>query len=528
NYDLPTEFLVYAHGGNGPKQMLAQIEEISRRTTDGLGVQIAYDEDGIYPFWWYLRDYPNHWWFGTDPTRELRDYPLIIASEKLFGKMESVVQNNYVKFEYVRLWWPNQDYFNLTWERVWNAISNPDMREAIFNIWLNRDYEKYAALTGSGNFTLENWQPADRIRLYIRKDVVGDMWNYGSAPAMSGAIQADPYEASLLRLNPDVVIGSAGSGAGQFASPRDVAVAPDGSIYVADQYNHRIQHFSETGELLHMWGSFGNINENTALPGTFNEPWGVAVGADGSVYVSDTWNYRIQKFTADGQFIKEWGYSGQGETGDSFYGPRGIAVSSDGKLFVADTGNKRIVVFSTEGDFLTQFGSTGMDIGEFDEPVDVALDEQGNVYVTDTWNQRVQVFTPTANGDYYPVLSWEINGWFSQSIENKPFIAVDSANRYVYVTDPEGYRVLQFDTAGRFIRGWGDFSTDISGFGLPIGINVDAAGRVWVSDTGNNRVMRFDLSAIPLPEGYVAPQLLENQGSLEQEYQEGLDSVPAK
>ncbi len=528
NYDTAKEYLTYAHAARGPKDILAQVEEISRRTTSGLEVRVAYDSDALYPYWWYLRDYPNHWWFGTDPTRELRDYPLIIASEKLFGKMEAVVQDNYVQFEYIRLWWPNQDYFNLNWERIWNAISNPDMREAIFNIWLDRDYTKYAAITGSDSFSLEHWQPADRIRLYVRKDVVAQMWNYGSAPALSETIQADPYEAGLIQVSPDVVIGSAGSAAGQFASPRDVAIAPDGSVYVADQYNHRIQHFSETGDLINMWGSFGNINDNTAQPGTFNEPWGVAVGTDGSVYVSDTWNYRIQKFTADGQFIKEWGYSGQGESADSFYGPRGITVSNDGKVFVADTGNKRIVVFSSEGEFLTQFGGVGMDVGQLDEPVDVAVDEQGNVYVSDTWNQRVQVFTPTAEGEYYPVLSWEINGWFSQSIENKPFIAVDSVNRFVYVTDPEGYRVLQFDTAGNFIRGWGDYSADTTGFGLPVGINVDGAGRVWVSDTANNRIMRYDLSAIPLPEGYAPPQIMENQDSLDEEYQQGFDNVPAK
>ncbi len=87
--------------------------------------------------------------------------------------------------------------------------------------------------------------------------------------------------------------------------------------------------------------------------GTFNEPWGIAVGPDGSVYVTDTWNHRIEKFTAAGKFITAWGIFGQGETPDSFYGPRGLAVDAEGRVYVTDTGNKRIVVFDSNGNFIT-------------------------------------------------------------------------------------------------------------------------------------------------------------------------------
>ena len=77
---------------------------------------------------------------------------------------------------------------------------------------------------------------------------------------------------------------------------------------------------------------------------------------------------------------------------DVFYGPRGIAVDANGHVYVADTGNKRIIVFDADGNYLTQFGSAGLDPGQFDEPVGVTVDANGNVYVTDTWNQRVQTF----------------------------------------------------------------------------------------------------------------------------------------
>jgi DNA-binding beta-propeller fold protein YncE len=85
-----------------------------------------------------------------------------------------------------------------------------------------------------------------------------------------------------------------------------------------------------------------------------------------------------------------------------------------------------------------------------------------------------------------------VNGWFGQSLDNKPFIAVD-AKGDVFVTDPEGYRVLEFDNNGTIIRGWGDYSTDADGFGLASGIAIGADNKVWVTDGADNRILRFTL-----------------------------------
>jgi hypothetical protein len=112
----------------GRKMPWRRIEEISRRTTGGKEIKVAYSNDGLYPYWWYLRDYPNKKWYQDKPTRELRDYPIIIAGEDVFSKMDALVDESYVRYDYMRLWWPNQEYFNLNWERVWGAISDPQMR----------------------------------------------------------------------------------------------------------------------------------------------------------------------------------------------------------------------------------------------------------------------------------------------------------------------------------------------------------------------------------------------------------------
>ncbi len=257
--------------------------------------------------------------------------------------------------------------------------------------------------------------------------------------------------------------------------------------------NHRILHFSADGKLLQSWGTFADASAGAAPGGTFNEPWGVAVGPDGSVYVADTWNHRIQKFSADGEFITMWGTFGQAETPTAFWGPRSVAVDSNGHVYVSDTGNKRIVVFDSNGNYITQFGGAGLDPGQFDEPVGLALDQAGNLYVADTWNQRVQVFAPNANGtEFTPLKSWDVTAWSGQSLDNKPFIAV-APNGNVIITDPDNYRMLMFDSDGNYISGWDSYTGDGGNLALYAGVAVDANGNVWATDASNNRVLKFSL-----------------------------------
>ena len=168
------------------------------------------------------------------------------------------------------------------------------------------------------------------------------------------------------------------------------------------------------------------------------------------MYVADTWNHRIQKFDSQGQFETMWGVfeSTGGELGTplALYGPRTVAVGQDGNVYVMDTGNKRVQAFRPDGTFVAQYGGGGVVDGRFDEPVGLAQDGAGNWYVADTWNHRIQKF----DAGFQYVGQWAVNGWGTQSVVNKPYLAVDSARGLVYATDPEGYRVLVFDTGGQF------------------------------------------------------------------------------
>jgi predicted membrane-bound mannosyltransferase/DNA-binding beta-propeller fold protein YncE len=501
NYDNATEYLVYAHGATGVKEVMAQVEEISERTAGGLNAIVAYDasapDTGVsWPMVWYLRDFTALRSFDQ-PTRSLREAVAVIVDQKNFDKIPAALGDEFYQFDYIRMWWPNQDYFNLDKTRVLNAITNPQIREGIFDIWFDRDYTTYAQAIGSTSMTLTTWQPADQMQLYVRKDVAAKIWNYGVGPA-EAPVTTDPYEAGRVMIPADQIFGSDRYLPMGLNAPRAIAVGQNEDIYVADSRNHRILHIGADGTLLQEWGTFADIAQGDAPVGTFFEPWGIAVGPDGSVYVTDTWNHRVQKFAEDGEPVTSWGQYGQPFPEDpasksSFWGPRGIAVDPQGHVFVADTGNKRIAVFDEDGNFLTDFGTGGLDPGQFDEPVGVAVGEDGTVFVTDTWNQRVQSFIPNEDASqYFPLQQWEVNAWFGQSVENKPFIAV-SEEKHVFITDPEGYRVIEFTENGEFVRTWGDFGNGADQIGLASGVAVDPAGFVWVTDAGNNRILRYTL-----------------------------------
>lgn len=517
NYDLATEYLVYAHMARGPKEMMEQLEELSLRTTDGLDIRVAYDNETNYPLWWYLRNYPNRVYYDVSPGANLRDVPVIIVGDANYGKIEPIVRDDYYMQEFVRIWWPNQDYFDFTREsvgysytadtgksadqmniidylgrafgRVVGYIDTAEERNALMDVWLNRDFTDYLTIKGQEP-SLARWNPSRTMRMYIRKDIAAQVWNFGVAPV---AIEPDPFEGKGVELSADQIVGVAGTAPGQFNSPRGLAVAPDGSLYVADSFNHRIQHLASDGTVLDVWGTPSDANAVEKPGGTFNEPWGVAVSPDGRfVYVADTWNHRIQKFTADGDFVTMWGVFGNVSDEVSLYGPRDVVVAADGNVMVTDTGNKRVVIYDANGNYLGQIGGGGFDLGKFEEPVGLAIDRAaGLVFVADTWNQRVQMLA-YEDGSLTPQEAWEVDAWFGQSLNNKPYLEV-GANDELFVSDPESARVLVYSRTGEFLYFFGGFDQTAVQIGIAQGVAADGNGGLWVSDAQNQYLLHFTL-----------------------------------
>ena len=274
--------------------------------------------------------------------------------------------------------------------------------------------------------------------------------------------------------------GSQGGEDGKFSSPKRLAVDSSGYVYVADTGNERIQKFTSDGTFVNKWGGPGSGD------GEFSSPSGVAVDSSGYVYVSDTGNDRIQRFTSDGTYVSQWGSYGSGN--GEFNGPEGIAVDSSGNVYVADTNNERIQKFTLSGTYVTQWGSYGSASGEFSGLLDVAVDDSGYVYtVEDSPGNRVQKFT--SDGTF--VTKWGSFGGGTDQFIWPEGIAADK-DGFVYVSD-EWDRIKKHEDGGAYVTSFGSSGSGDGQFNAPIGIAVDSSGNVYVADTGNYRIQKFQL-----------------------------------
>jgi DNA-binding beta-propeller fold protein YncE len=289
--------------------------------------------------------------------------------------------------------------------------------------------------------------------------------------------------------------GSFGSGPGQFNSPSAMAVDPaDGSVYVADSGNNRVEKFNSAGVFQSQLGCASGTCPNGTGPGQFHFPLGVAVDpSDGSVYVTDALGGRVEKFSRSGTFLSQFGSAGSGN--GQFSQPTGLAVDpTDGSVYVADTGNSRVEKFDAAGNYVLQFGSNGSANGQFSAPRGIAVDPADRrVYVVDNNENRVDRFSPS--GAYLSQLGCAAGacGQLSGPGQfNLPSgVAVDPSDGAVLVADDTNRRVELFNASGTYQAQYGGSGSGPGQFSQPESVAFDPRDGSFYAIDLSGRVEHF-------------------------------------
>lgn len=282
--------------------------------------------------------------------------------------------------------------------------------------------------------------------------------------------------------------GQFGGGPGDFNGPEGVAIAPDGSVFVADSFNSRVQKFSRSGTTVTFQQSFGTYG---SANGQFDMPTGIAVDVDGWIYVADHDLHRVQVFDSSMAHRYTWGTFGS--TPGAFKNPDGIAVSASGTVYVVDSVNNRVQYFTRSGTYLGGWGTAGAGAGQFNIPRQIAIAPDGGVLVTDQNNGRVQMFSAT--GTHITTLG--AGGTGPGQFQFPVGVAVDR-NNHVFVVDRYQNNLERWisppaPATSAYVSSFGSDGSGPGAFDDPHGAALTRDGYLVVADTGNNRIQMFDL-----------------------------------
>ena len=276
-----------------------------------------------------------------------------------------------------------------------------------------------------------------------------------------------------------------GEGPGQMNSPRGISVGPDGKVYAADLGNSRISVFNPDGTPAFQFGKKGE-EPPKSKPGEFNEPSGVAVAPDGTIYVADAWNGRIQAFDPKGKPKAEFGGARY-----SFYSPRNVAVDAQGNFYVADTGNSMVKVYNPGGKELKVLGGKGKGGGHFNEVFGVAINAKGEIFVADPGNQRIHKFSSLPAADF--VKDRKVPGW-QAGTPFWPHLACDAAGN-VYAVDSHNRKIWVYDSDLNYKGCIGGQGNEI--FSSPLGLAFGPQGDLYVGEVSGNQILKVSGFRIP-------------------------------
>ena len=315
----------------------------------------------------------------------------------------------------------------------------------------------------------------------------------------------------------------------QLDQPSGVAVDGDGYIFIADRGNNRIRQISPDGVITTILGT-GDGGDESDGEAPLAAPRGLAVGLDGDVYVADTGNHQIALIDDAGVVSRVAGIEGLSDGGSATQArllePTGVAIDADGNLYITDTGNRRVRKVDTNG-IITTFAGSGQKGHEgdggpaleaaFDCPGGIAIDAEGNVYVADQCNNRVRkvdasgiITTFAGTGVQGPAVYQTPLGDDGPATSARlvwPTALDFDSEGNLYITDPGNHRVRKVDTSGTITSVAGTGERSFSGddgpaaeaqLSTPFGIAIEADGTIYIADFvyPRNRVRKIDTAGI--------------------------------
>ena len=291
-----------------------------------------------------------------------------------------------------------------------------------------------------------------------------------------------------------------------FSDPFGLVVDKRGNMYVADAgENNRIRKVTPDGIVSNFAGSQEGHVDGLADAAAFNTPSGLAIDADGNIYVADTGNNVIRKITVQGTVSTlagngKAGYQDGNAAEAQFNGPVGVAVDKTGKVFVADTYNDRIRVIGLDGQVSTVAGSAqaGYQDGaakdaRFDTPCSLLMNSKGELFIADTRNNAIRKISIT--GEVTTVVRSLPED--KEAKFKRPIGLALTHDDFLYVGELSGGRIFQISPDGE-MRGLTGIDIDISKgdnvnlrLQRPVGIALDKAGSLIVSDASNLSLHRI-------------------------------------
>ena len=278
----------------------------------------------------------------------------------------------------------------------------------------------------------------------------------------------------------------------EFRFPSGIAVDAAGNIYIADQFNHRVQKWVPGAKQgITVAGGRGQGDAADQL----DYPMGVAVDKEGNLYVSDAANQRIQKFSPSNAYgITVAGGNGRGNKANQFNMPFGICLDNEGNIYVADNYNHRIQKWApgaVEGVTIAGGKQAGNKADQLRYPSSVKLDKSGNLYIADAANDRVQLWMKDAKEGI--TVAGGKRGTAADQLYFPTDIAIND-NGDLFIADETNQRIQRWSKGakqGVTVAGGNGLGKGMNQFSYPYGLFIDAQDNIYVADQYNHRVQLF-------------------------------------